>query len=187
MAEKIQNRQVKCAITGEMGPACDFYRDKSGKYYKSEQVYRDYRAEVEAYKEVKHIIDVELIGYNPNLPYNSFTPYNLKKLKGYSNRVILETVKRNKNQILSAVRKKEFRDSSAKCSYIFAIIKGRLQDVKRTLEREDKMRERTKAKLEANSLADELMVAALNTESTAPPVKQRKKDISAFLSEEELQ
>lgn len=183
---KIQNRIVKCKVTGEQGSSLNFYRSESGEYFKSEEVYHEYRAEVDAYNKVKKIIDEELVGYDPNLPYNSLTPRNLTKLKDYSYQVILETVKRNKSEILRAVNKKTFKDSSAKCTYIFAIIKSRAIDVKRELDNERKMRKKTEQKLTEESLADKLMVEALNA-SLDNNQQHSTKDISAFLSEEELQ
>lgn len=187
MAGKIRNRLTKCKATGEKGYTLDFYRSESGEYFKSEEVYREYRAEIDAYNEVKIIIDEELIGYDPNLPYNSLTPYNLKKLKAYSNVVILETVKRYYDDIVSALNKKEFADSAGKCSYIFAIIKSRAIDVKRELDEEKKMREKIKEKATDETLADKLMVEALNTEEVQSQPQQSARDISSFLSEDEIQ
>lgn len=182
---RIRNRLTKCKATGEEGYTLDFYRSESGEYFKSEEVYKEYRAEIDAYNEVKIIIDEELIGYDPNLPYNSLTPYNLKRLKGYSNVVILETVKRNYEDILHAVNNKNFTDSSAKCSYIFAIIKSKAIDVKRELDREKQTRKALIEKMSEETLADTLITEALNVEDKKPQ-QQSKKDISSFLSEEEI-
>lgn len=186
MVGKIRNRLTKCKATGEEGYTLDFYRSESGEYFKSEEVYREYRAEIDAYNEVKLIIDEELMGYDPNLPYNSLTPYNLKRLKGYSNVVILETVKRYYDDILYSLQKKNITDASKRCSYIFAIIKSHAIDVKKDLDKEKQAREKIIAKASDESLADKLMVEALNTNQQINK-QQGKKDISAFLSEEEIQ
>jgi len=185
MARKIPHRLTKCKATGEQGYMDEFYRSETEGYFKSEEIYKEYRAEVDAYNKVKAIIDEDFLGYDPSLEYSSLTPYNLKKLQGYSYSVILETVKRYYENIIYAISNKEFKDSNAKCKYIFAIIKSHAYEVKKEFDAKKKIQQYTREKISKDTLQETLTVKALNSETNISQ-NQKNTDISKFLSEEEL-
>lgn len=167
-------RLVKCRVTGEKGYNDKFYRDESGKYYKSEEVYLSYKYECQARKRAIAII-ADFMGYQPGQPLPAIIKTELKKLSFYPNSTILHTIEKKYDNIVWAVNNKEFKNDVAKGKYIFAIISNNIADIYRQERREQLSKEL------AQKLDNTFEVNALNDELNQ---SQDNKDLTSFLDEE---
>lgn len=166
-------RLVKCRVTGEKGYNDEFYRDESGKYYKSEEIYLSYKYECNARKRVIAII-ADFMGYQPGQPLPAIIKTELKNLSFYPNSTILHTIEKKYDSISWAVNNKEFKSDVAKGKYIFAIISNHIANVYRQERREQLSKE-----LEQKQ-DNTFEVEALNDELNQ---SQDNKDLTGFLDE----
>ncbi len=119
-------RRVKCRITEEYGDSEDFYKAKDGRYYKSKEIYINYKREDLARRKTNTLL-MEF------LKLRSYPPMLGKLIKelhqDYSYEVIYLTVVNCKKNIQYALSNKHFNSQFAMIRYIGAILKNNIPEV----------------------------------------------------------
>lgn len=162
-------KKVTCAVTKEKGTEDTFYKAPDDKWYKSKEIYEEYKFQTDCWKEILRRFEVYL-DYEKGQPFPTLLTRKLKELKFYTNEVILETIKENEKSILWAIENKNFSSSQNKIFYIFAILSNNIADVNKRIKNERK----AKPKKEIMSVVDIEIVSN-------PEVK----DLSNWLNEED--
>jgi hypothetical protein len=167
-------RKVKCQITHEIGSS-DVFVKINGKYYKTREIYDDYKRESDLHKKVVNIIANDLLNYQEGQVFPNVLYKKIKELEFYPNAVILQTVENNYDNIKYWMDRKDFDSDFAKISYIFAIIKNKINDTYKEWKRNELITiQENKTNIEFN--------LDINEENTA----QKGKDISKWLEEDEV-
>ena len=166
-------RSCKCHITGETGTTDTFV--KIGKYYyKNQEIYDAEQKRKETYKSLIDYICYEFLGYGDGQPFHTSLPKKIKELSFYDYETILETFQKCHDDICYWMEHKQFETEYGKLSYIFAMVKDKLSDVRSDRIRREKQSENTKK--------TEIECGDLSSIGT----KHRGKDISSFLNDDEL-
>lgn len=129
-------RNVKCAITGEMGTNETFVKI-NGKYYKSQAVYDQHLKDKEYLEKTKMII-LDCMGWQEGEPFPLLLTKKLKEFSFYPAQTLYNTVKECENSIRWYMQHKDFKDTTGRIFYICAIISNKIGDVYRTTKTEDK-------------------------------------------------
>lgn len=166
-------RKVKCHLTGEVGTSDQFVKIGSY-YYKSRDIYDADQRRKQVYKELIDYICREFLGYGDGQPFPPILPKKIKELSFYSNEVILETFKECSNEIHYWLEHKQFSGEYNMISYMFAIVKSKIADVDKKEKRFEKLNNQTK-----KNVIESKDLSSIGT-------KERGKDISQFLDEDEL-
>lgn len=128
-------RKVKCAITGEYGTNETFIKIGT-KYYKSQEIYDKDRRRKDLHKKIVDTILNEFLGYQQGQIPSSLLFKKLKELEFYDNEVILKTIEQQSDTIKYWMNNKEFKNDNGKIAYMFAIIKGSINDIYKEWKRE---------------------------------------------------
>lgn len=174
-------RKVRCQITKEYGTSDTFY--KVGRsYYKSKEVYDHWCEEKTARAELIDIMAKDFFGCEPGQKPPPIIYRKIKQLNFYSHKTILHTVKIKYDDIMWAVRNKEFANPINKATYIFAIIENSIIDVYKA----EQNIERAKRRQEAKNKDEFVSAEDLNFVENLSQKQSHKRDISKFLREEDL-
>ena len=122
-------RKVKCQITKEVGDSTVFYKAPNGKYYKTEQTYKDWKRESDNRLECINLI-CEYAGYKdggyaPTFLHKMVSDFG-KKL-GYD--ILLETIKDREKDFLWANEHKDFESELSRLFYYKSIIGNHIIDI----------------------------------------------------------
>lgn len=167
-------RKVKCAITGEYGTNEIFIKIGS-KYYKSQEIYNEDKQRKELHKKIVDTILNEFLDYQQGQVPSSLLFKKLKELEFYDNEVILKTIQQQSDTIKYWMNNKEFKNENGKISYMFAIIKGSINDVYKEWKREqNRIKQVKKSKIDIN-----IDIENINT-------TQKGKDISKWLEDDDI-
>jgi hypothetical protein len=167
-------RRVKCQVTQEYGDSDEFVKI-DGKYYKSQEIYDNDRKQKDLWNKIIKLVCEDLLGYDQCKVFPSLVIVKLKELKFYDREVIYETFMSQKDDILYWINQDgKFKDDAGKISYMFAIIKGHINEVDRQLKRD-------KTKLE-NTNKPIQIVSDMEIQQSMSVGK----DISKWLEEDEL-
>lgn len=150
-----------------------------GSYYKSQQVYDVWNKENEDRKLSIDIISSDFLDYQPGQVFPTILTKKLKELEFYGYDVILETIEKCRSSIEYSLRTKQFKNDQNRISYLMAIIKNNINDVYREHIRNEKISE--KQQVQVSNFEEVCEKEVINIGS-----KQRAKDISSFLEDEEL-
>lgn len=150
-----------------------------GSYYKSQQVYDVWNKENEDRKLSIDIISSDFLDYQPGQVFPTILTKKLKELEFYGYDVILETIEKCRSSIEYSLRTKQFKNDQNRISYLMAIIKNNINDVYREHIRNEKISE--KQQVQVSNFEEVCEEEVINIGS-----KQRAKDISSFLEDEEL-
>lgn len=123
------SRQVKCQITKEWGSSDDFFKAPNGKYYKSEEVYQQWKRTSKLRNQcISTLCDVA--GYNENIVVPTFLN---KMVNDLGNKVgfdvLNETIQRHYKDFVWANEHKEFTTEINRLFYYQSIIKNNVVDV----------------------------------------------------------
>lgn len=165
-------RKVKCAITGENGTNETFIKIDT-KYYKSQEIYDEDRRCKDLHKKIVDTILNDFLDYQKGQIPSSLLFKKLKELEFYDNEVILRTIEQQSDTIKYWMRTKGFQNDNGKISYLFAIIKGSINDVHKTWKREKDLEQK---------LHNEDYSIPVNIDITAN--KQEIKDLSKWLEDD---
>jgi hypothetical protein len=167
-------RKVKCAITGEDGTNETFIKIGS-KYYKSQEIYDQDRRCKDLHKKIVDIILNDFLNYQQCQIPSSLLFKKLKELEFYDNEVILKTIEQQSDTIKYWMNNKEFQNDNGKIAYLFAIIKGSINDVHKEWERNKIVQQ----KENQTSIDINIDIKQINT-------SQKGKDITAWLEDDDI-
>ena len=123
-------RNVRCAVTKESGLSDDFIKI-NGRYYKTQAIYDEDKKKKEIRKELVDYICNEFLDYQKGQPFPPILPQKLKELEFYDNEIILETFRQKTQEIHNSLKTKQFETDIGRLSYMFAIVKNHIADVKK--------------------------------------------------------
>jgi len=166
-------RKVKCAITGEWGTNETFVKIGT-KYYKSQEIYDEDRRRKDLHKKIVDIILNDFLDYQQGQIPSSLLFKKLKELEFYDNEVILKTIEQQSDTIRYWMNNKEFKNENGKIAYMFAIIKGSINDVYKDWKREKDLERKLQG-------ADYNIPIDMDVEVN----KQEGKDLSKWLEDDE--
>ena len=75
-------RLVKCQITGEKGKSDEFYKASNGKYYKTKELYDDWRLQAVNLQACTDAL-MELLGYKPGMKFPTVTSKFISEYEVY--------------------------------------------------------------------------------------------------------
>lgn len=167
-------RIVKCQITHEVGNT-DIFVKIGGKYYKSQEIYDNYKKQTELHKKIVDIIVNDFLDYQQGQIFPTMLLKKLKELDFYPNEVVLKTIENNHDNICYWMNKKEFSNDIGKISYIFAIIKNNINDIYKNWKRNQQIQtQENNTNIEVS-----LDIQEINT-------TQKGKDITAWLEDDDI-
>lgn len=153
MARELKGRRVKCCLTGEWGTSLTFFKGPDGRYYKTENLYKEKQKKNETHKQLIEEL-ATLMGFTPGMVFPTCVVKDLKQLSFYDESVILETVKRCHDKVEYAMRTKSFDSEYNKAAYIMAIIKNNINDVYKEIERNKAAKVSVHTPVDINAKAD---------------------------------
>lgn len=165
-------RKVKCRITGEIGNSDIFYKADNGLYYKSKELYEEYKQEAEYRRKIIDFFCIELLGYEKGCAFPTVLTKKLESLSAYSNKTIWATIlyKEEDLRYWASVEDK-FKNDYGKICYLFVIIVNHINEVQKKI----------KAQKQAYTPTVE---APPEIEDISNQINQNK-DISQWLEEDE--
>ena len=123
-------RNVKCSISGEYGKS-DVFIKIGNRYYKTQEIYDIDEKNKNIRKEIIDYLCIEFLDYQNGQPFPPILPRKLKELEFYDNEIILEAFRQKHKDIRYWLDNKKFDNDTGRVSYIFAIIKNSIADIKR--------------------------------------------------------
>ena len=127
-------RKVKCRITGEIGNSDIFYKADNGLYYKSKELYEEYKQEAEYRRKIIDFFCIELLGYKKGCAFPTILTKKLESLSAYSNKTIWATIlyKEEDLRYWASVEDK-FKNDYGKICYLFVIIVNHINEVQKKI------------------------------------------------------
>ena len=127
-------RKVKCRITGEIGNSDIFYKADNGLYYKSKELYEEYKQEAEYRRKIIDFFCIELLGYEKGCAFPTVLTKKLESLSVYSNKTIWATIlyKEEDLRYWASVEDK-FKNDYGKICYLFVIIVNHINEVQKKI------------------------------------------------------
>ena len=127
-------RKVKCRITGEIGNSDTFYKADNGLYYKSKELYEEYKQEAEYRRKIIDFFCIELLGYEKGCTFPTVLTKKLESLSAYSNKTIWATIlyKEEDLRYWASVEDK-FKNDYGKICYLFVIIVNHINEVQKKI------------------------------------------------------
>lgn len=167
-------RKVKCRITGEIGNSDIFYKADNGLYYKSKELYEEYKQEAEYRRKIIDFFCIELLGYEKGCAFPTVLTKKLESLSAYSNKIIWATILYKEEDLRYwALVEDKFKNDYGKICYLFVIIVNHINEVQKKI----------KAQKRAYTPTVE---APPEIEDISNKINQNK-DISQWLEEDETQ
>jgi hypothetical protein len=164
-------RKVKCALTKETGTTDTFYKAENGKYYKSQQVYNDWKTDADKRLLARDML-LAYLGWQAGEPYPTLLGKKLKELDFYPGQTICDTINKCSSSIDWAMKNKQFSSTAAKIHYIFAVISNHIGDIHREVKQNQLL------KTANEKLADRYISEEIHA-------KPKVKDLSAWLGEDD--
>lgn len=127
-------RKVKCRITGEIGNSDIFYKADNGLYYKSKELYEEYKQEAEYRRKIIDFFCIELLGYEKGCTFPTVLTKKLESLSAYSYKTIWATIlyKEEDLRYWASVEDK-FKNDYGKICYLFVIIVNSINEVQKKI------------------------------------------------------
>lgn len=127
-------RKVKCRITGEIGNSDVFYKADNGLYYKSKELYEEYKQEAEYRRKIIDFFCIELLGYEKGCMFPTVLTKKLESLSAYSYKTIWATIlyKEEDLRYWASVEDK-FKNDYGKICYLFVIIVNHINEVQKKI------------------------------------------------------
>ena len=127
-------RKVKCRITGEIGNSDIFYKADNGLYYKSKELYEEYKQEAEYRRKIIDFFCIELLGYEEGCMFPTVLTKKLESLSAYSYKTIWATIlyKEEDLRYWASVEDK-FKNDYGKICYLFVIIVNHINEVQKKI------------------------------------------------------
>ena len=127
-------RKVKCKITGEIGNSDIFYKADNGLYYKSKELYEEYKQEAEYRRKIIDFFCIELLGYEKGCTFPTVLTKKLESLSAYSYKTIWATIlyKEEDLRYWASVEDK-FKNDYGKICYLFVIIVNHINEVQKKI------------------------------------------------------
>ena len=122
-------RKVKCQVTHEFGTSDSFYKAPNGKYYKSEEIYTQWKRNCELRNMCISVL-CDVAGYNENIVVPTFLNKivnDIGKKVGYD--VLYDTIQRHYKDFVWANEHKEFTTEINRLFYYQSIIKNNVVEV----------------------------------------------------------
>ena len=165
-------RKVKCQITKEIGSSDTFYKADNGLYYKSKELYEEYKTEAEYRRKIIDFFCIELLGYEKGCAFPTVLTKKLESLSAYSNKTIWATIlyKEEDLRYWASVEGK-FKNDFGKICYLFVIIINSINEVQKMV------------KAKENQLTSAVEIPP-EIEDISNKTNQNK-DISKWLEEDE--
>lgn len=167
------SRKVKCFVTGEEGTNETFVKIGTH-YYKSQEIYEQYRHEVDTRNAIVTMIANNFLGYQSGQKFPAYIQKKLKEFDFYSNDVILATLEKMSDTIQYYMNNKDFKSESGKISYIFAILSNNINDINKQFKHNKKVEKEHKTEI--------MTLSEIDISRPAP----KGRDISDWLDEEDL-
>lgn len=124
-----KGKRVKCRATGEFGTTLTFYKSKEGKYYKSEEIYKAFIGEQEAFLDCKRVLGA-LLEFNEAAPYPALLIKKINEFKPYTFARLAATIRAKEKDIRWACENKKFDNTQRKIQYVFRILSNAINDIK---------------------------------------------------------
>ena len=176
-----KGRRVKCKATGEYGNSNVFFKSPEDGYFKTEEIYTKWKEKIKYFQKAKDCIYFDFLGYKKGEP--APPNYIMKKfnelVEFYGSKIVYLTILECYDDIMWAVRNKEFQSYVGKVNYITAILKGRIRDV---AAKEKKMQVKKARLQKAEVQADDLQEIKINQEVHA----KKAKDLSSIIGEDDI-
>ena len=165
-------RKVKCQITKEIGSSDTFYKADNGLYYKSKELYEEYKTEAEYRRKIIDFFCIELLGYEKGCTFPTVLTKKLESLSAYSYKTISATIlyKEEDLRYWASVEGK-FKNDFGKICYLFVIIVNSINEVQKMV------------KAKENQLTSAVEIPP-EIEDISNKTNQNK-DISKWLEEDE--
>lgn len=165
-------------MTKEYGTTDTFYKGEDNRYYKSKEIYEEFKHENETIDKIKRLMYEGYFGYKPDQPGCTYGYKEINELhKFYSADVILQTIDEVSNRIEYALDNIEFNSEFSMMKYVFAIIRNSIKDVD---DKEQRKKERMKI-LQAKEYEDVFIDEADDTNSV---LANTANDLSDFLEDD---
>ncbi len=127
-------RRVKCKITGEIGNSDTFYKADNGLYYKSKELYDEYKQEAEYRRKIIDFFCLELLGYEKGCTFPTILTKKLESLSAYSNKTIWATILHKEEDLRYwASVEDKFKNDYGKICYLFVIIVNHINEVQKKI------------------------------------------------------
>lgn len=117
--------------------------------------------------------------YQTGQTFPTILTKKLKELEFYGYDVIIETIEKCRSSIEYSLKTKQFKNDMNRISYLMAIVKNNINDVYREHIRAEKIEE--KQRIQTSNFEEICEESIMNIGS-----KQKAKDISSFLEEDEI-
>ena len=127
-------RRVKCQITKEIGNSDVFYKADNGLYYKSKELYEEYKQEAEYRRKIIDFFCIELLEYEKGCMFPTVLTKKLESLSAYSYKTIWATIlyKEEDLRYWASVEDK-FKNDYGKICYLFVIIVNHINEVQKKI------------------------------------------------------
>ena len=170
-------RKVKCQITKEIGSSDTFYKADNGLYYKSKELYEEYKTEAEYRRKIIDFFCIELLGYEKGCTFPTVLTKKLESLSAYSYKTIWATIlyKEEDLRYWASVEGK-FKNDFGKICYLFVIIVNHINEVQKKIKAQKQTEKKIDKKIESADLPTETIVQNIGT-------KRAARDISKFLED----
>lgn len=122
-------RAVKCQVTKELGTSDTFFKAPNGKYYKTEEIYNQWKRNTELRNMCISIL-CDIAGYNENIVVPTFLNKmvnDIGKKVGFD--VLYDTIQRHYNDFVWANEHKNFSTELNRLFYYQSIIKNNVVEV----------------------------------------------------------
>ena len=133
-------RKVKCQVTGEYGNSDNFFKASNGKYYKTKEIYSNWKLQSEyRQKIINELNDIFCPKRGMKLPTVTY-----KKISEYNNMYdsLYDTVVGCRSNIEWSLKNKNFTSENGKMCYAFAIIENNFNDYLKANVRKRKEKEK---------------------------------------------
>ena len=166
------SRRVKCQVTKEMGTSDIFFKAPNGKYYKTEEVYLEWKRTSELRNMCISIL-CDVAGYNENIVIPTFLNKmvnDIGKKTGFD--VLYETIQRHYKDFVWANEHKEFATELNRLFYYQSIIKNNIIEVYNEHQEEKEQKKREESFVPPEDL-------------TAGRIVKRGKDLTKILGDDD--
>lgn len=166
-------RPVKCFVTGEKGTSDTFVKHDNH-YYKSEEVYQDYRKEMDYRTKIIDLMVYDYMGYTKEMPFPTILNKRLRAIEHFGYETIYRTLIGQDANIRKAINTKTFDSDYLKMMYILAIVRNNIFQTWKIVLAEKRAAKNKNKEVPETTLQD--------VEEVNNP-KQQVKNISKFLGE----
>lgn len=169
----IMARPVKCFVTGEHGYS-DVFIKHENHYYKSEEVYQEYKKEMEFRTKIIDLIVYDYMAFPKDFPFPTILTKRLREIEHFGYETIYRTLIGQDATIRRILPTKTFDSEYLKMMYILAIVKNNIFPTWKIVLAEKREAKKNQKPVQDTTIQD---IQEINNP------KQNVKNISKFLED----